>query len=174
MVVIFRYLYFVVINQSLVRLPLSVVNSAQSDTTLIDSAYILEMNNTTTAFTIDLADSQTFFTYGFFVRLSNLNGEVRATLDVRIAGDAEMTTKYLASYGSAAMISQPGVRIRDVQRSGNNVGVGFLSSGATPYTSVSLFQPAYQPLPGKPKAISLLYCTCSYFSCYFDVNFFTN
>ena len=149
MVVMFRYLYFVVINQSLVRLPLSVVNSAQSDTILIDSAYIQEMDNTTTAFTIDLADSQIFFTYGFFVRLSNLNREVRATIDVRLVGDSDMTTKYLASYGSAAMISQPGVRIRDVQESGSKANVGLLPSGVTPYTSVSLFQPAYQPLPGE-------------------------
>ena len=140
-----------VINQSLVRLPLSVVNSAQSDTTLIDSAYIQETDNTTTAFTIDLANSQTFFTYGFFVRLSNLNGEVRATIDVRLAGDSDMTTKYLASYGSAAMISQLSIRIRDVQRSGSNANVGRLPIGDTDelYTSVSLFQPAYQPLPGE-------------------------
>ena len=149
MIVMFRYLYFVVINQSLVRLPLSVVNGAQSDTTLIDSAYIQETDSTTTAFTIDLADSQIFFTYGFFVRLSNLNGEVRATIDVRDASDTDITTKYLASYGSATMISQPSVRIRDVQGSGSNINVGLLTSGATPYTSVSLFQPAYQPLPGE-------------------------
>ena len=128
---------------------MSVVNSAQSDTILIDSAYIQEMDNTTTAFTIDLADSQIFFTYGFFARLSNLNGEVRATIDVRLVGDSEMTTKYLASYGSAAMISQPSVRIRDVRGSGSSAHVGLLTSGATPYTSVSLFQPAYQPLPGE-------------------------